>query len=113
MSKRRSDGRLVGAALLFAALGDPTRLTILERLAGSGPASITVLAETFDVTRQAVTKHLTVLSAAGIVEGRREGRTHVWAMNPSRLVEAQRHLETIARGWDAALLRLKSHLEGA
>jgi DNA-binding transcriptional ArsR family regulator len=113
MSKRRADAHLAGAALLFAALGDPTRLTLLDRLSRGGPASISTLAETFDVSRQAVTKHLTVLSEAGIIEGRRAGREHVWGMNPSRLLEAQRHLDTIARGWDDALTRLKRQVEGA
>lgn len=112
MSKRRNDARIAGAALLFAALGDPIRLTLLDRLSQGGPASISELAETFSVTRQAVTKHLTVLSDAGVIEGRREGRSHVWAMNPSKLLDAQRHLDTIARGWDDALGRLKRHVEG-
>jgi DNA-binding transcriptional ArsR family regulator len=112
MSKRRADGRVAGAALLFAALGDETRLTLLDRLARDGPASISTLSEAFDVSRQAVTKHLNVLSGAGVIKGRRAGREHVWAMNPSSLVTAKRHLDTIARGWDDALARLKRHVEG-
>lgn len=111
MSKRRAEARLAATALLFAALGDQTRLTLLERLARGGPASISTLADTFDVSRQAVTKHLTVLSAAGVIEGHREGREHVWTMNPARLIEARRHLETIATGWDDALARLKRQVE--
>ena len=111
MSKRRADG-VAGAALLLAALGDETRLTLLDRLSRAGPASISTLSETFDVSRQAVTKHLNVLSDAGVIKGRREGREHVWAMNPSSLIEAKRHLDTIARGWDDALARLKRHMEG-
>ena len=112
MSKR-TEARLAGAALLFAALGDQTRLTLLERLARGGPASISALAETFDVSRQAVTKHLNVLSDAGVIEGHREGRERVWMMNPSRLIEARRHLDIIATGWDDALARLKRHVEEA
>ena len=102
---------MVGAAILFAALGDPTRLAVLRRLADGGPASISELAARFDVTRQAVTKHLQVLAAADVVHGRREGREHVWTLKPDRLAEARRHLETIARGWDDALMRLKTHVE--
>ena len=112
MSKRRGNGRVAGAALLFAALGDEIRLTLLDRLSRGGPASISTLSETFDVSRQAVTKHLNVLSDAGVITGRREGREHVWVMNPSSLIEATRHLDTIARGWDDALARLKRHMEG-
>jgi DNA-binding transcriptional ArsR family regulator len=112
MSKQRVDRTVAGVALLFAALGDPTRLGILQRLSREGPASISMLAENFQTTRQAVTKHLHVLDAAGIIEGERRGREHVWAINPARLAEAQRHLEVIARGWDGALARLKAHVEG-
>ena len=111
MSKRRVDRSLTGAALLFAALGDPTRLALLQRLSDEGPASISVLAETFEITRQGVTKHLHVLSEAGVIDGSRQGREQVWALNPRRLAEGQRCLEVIARGWDDALARLKAHVE--
>ena len=112
MSKRRVDRSIAGAALLFAALGDPTRLLLLRHLSAQGRASISGLAANFQTTRQGVTKHLQVLAAAGILEGERRGREHVWAINPARLAEAQRHLDLIARGWDDALGRLKVHLEG-
>ena len=112
MSKQRVERTVAGAALLFAALGDPTRLALLQRLSRGGPASISVLAESFDTTRQGVTKHLHVLAAAGIIDGERRGREHVWAINPRRLDEALRHLQLIARGWDDALARLKAHVEG-
>jgi DNA-binding transcriptional ArsR family regulator len=113
MPKRKLERSLAGAALLFAALGDETRLALLERLSHDGPASISVLADNFDLTRQGVTKHLNVLAAAGVIEGRREGREHVWALNPASLVEAARRLGIIARGWDGALARLKAHVERA
>ena len=112
MSRQRIERTVAGAALLFAALGDPTRLALLQRLSRGGPASISVLADSFETTRQGITKHLHVLAAAGIIEGERRGREHVWAINPGRLAEAQRHLQVIARGWDDALARLKAHVEG-
>jgi DNA-binding transcriptional ArsR family regulator len=111
MSRPRIERTVAGAALLFAALGDPTRLALLQRLSRGGPASISVLADSFETTRQGITKHLHVLAAAGIIEGERRGREHVWAINPGRLAEAQHHLQIIARGWDDALARLKAHLE--
>ena len=69
MSKRRVERALAGAALLFAALGDPTRLALLQRLSAGGPASISVLADASHITRQGVTKHLHVLAGAGVIDG--------------------------------------------
>lgn len=111
MSKRLAERSQAGAALLFAALGDQTRLALLDRLSRGGPASISVLADRFRVTRQGVTKHLQVLAAAGIIDGHRQGREHVWALNPVRLADGQRCLEVISRGWDDALARLKTQVE--
>lgn len=112
MSKRRAERSLAGAALLFAALGDPTRLALLQQLSDRGPASISTLAGRFPVmTRQGVTKHLQVLAAAGVVDGSRQGRERVWTLNPGRLADAQRNLARIARGWDDALERLKGQVE--
>lgn len=111
MSRSTRDHEVAGAALLFAALGDPTRLMLLDRLSAGGPASITALAEQFAISRQGVTKHLEVLEQAGVIAGARQGRERVWRLNPSRLVEGQRCLELIARDWDVALDRLKAHVE--
>jgi DNA-binding transcriptional ArsR family regulator len=112
MSKRRVEHGVAATALLFAALGNETRLGLLRRLAEEGPASITVLADSVrDVTRQGVTKHLQVLAAAGVIEGARSGREHLWTVNQRRLDEARHYLEIVARGWDDALARLKSHVE--
>ena len=112
MSKRRVDRQVAQAALLFAALGDPTRLALLQHLSAGGPASVTTLAERFPaVTRQAVSKHLHVLSTAGIIDGTYQGREHVWAVKPDRLDDGRRHSDLIARKWDDALARLKAYVE--
>jgi DNA-binding transcriptional ArsR family regulator len=111
MPKRRVERGLTSAALLFAALGDPTRLTLLQRLSDRGPASISTLADAFAMTRQGVTKHLHVLEAAGVINGSRQGREQVWTMNPSRLAEGRRQLDAIAAGWDEALARFKMFVE--
>lgn len=97
--------------MLFASLGDPTRLALVQRLSDGGPASISVLAERFAMTRQGVTKHLQVLADAGVIAGTREGRERVWTLNPARFAEARLTLDAIARGWDDALGRLKAHIE--
>jgi len=111
---RPASSRQTAAALLFAALGDSTRLALVHRLA-AGPASITALTDSCGgaMTRQGMTKHLRVLATAGIAAGRREGREHVWALNQKKLDEARRALDVITRHWDDALARLKAHVEGA
>ena len=68
------------AAPLFAALGDATRLRLIARLSALGPASITGLSERSEVSRQAITKHLTVLSRAGLVRDQRRGRERIWQL---------------------------------
>ena len=68
MSKRRAELGIAEAALLFAALGDQTRLELLRRLSEAGPASISALAANFAVSRQAITKHLQSLAIAGIID---------------------------------------------
>ena len=110
-SKGSSGSRAMAAALLFAALGDPTRLALLERLSGGGPASISALAAKFQITRQGVTKHLQVLEDAGVISGSRQGRERVWTVDSDRLAEGRRYLEIVSRGWDDALARFKKHLD--
>jgi DNA-binding transcriptional ArsR family regulator len=102
---------LEGSAPVFAALGDATRLRLVSRLCRDGPLSITKLTASSDVTRQAISKHLRVMAAAGLVRGARHGRESVWQLEPRRLEEARRHLELISEGWDAALGRLRKLVE--
>jgi DNA-binding transcriptional ArsR family regulator len=112
MSKKRVE-RIARAAVVFAALGDPVRLAVLQRLAQEGPASISTLAEQFSITRQGVTKHLNVLEAADVLGGQRQGRERVYEIKAARLAEAQQWLAIIASGWDDALSRLKAHVESS
>ncbi|MCU1384521.1 MAG: Transcriptional regulator, ArsR family [Acidobacteria bacterium] len=111
MRKRHADRGLTGAALLFAALGDPTRLALIQQLSQGGPASISTLADRQWMTRQGVTKHLHVLADAGVIDGSRQGREQVWMLNPQRLAEGRRQIDIIAAGWEQALDRLKLLLE--
>ena len=100
------------AAPLFAALGDETRLRLLVRLASSGPESIARLSAKSAVSRQAITKHLDVLSKAGLVRDHRRGRERIWQLEPKRLANAHDYLDRISRQWDDALDRLKRFVEG-
>lgn len=99
------------AAPVFSALGDETRLTLVDRLGVEGPLSITQLTAGTTVTRQAVTRHLTVLGEAGLVHDRWRGRERLWELDRLRLDEARRYLEEISRQWDDALDRLKHFVE--
>jgi DNA-binding transcriptional ArsR family regulator len=108
---QRLSAELRDSAPVFAALGDVNRLTLVARLSAGEPLSITRLSEGTQVTRQAITKHLHVLKDAGLVRGSRQGREQLWELNPKQLAEARRALDLIGRQWDAALVRLKNHLE--
>jgi DNA-binding transcriptional ArsR family regulator len=99
------------AAPLFAALGDETRFRLLVRLSTGGPGSIATLRAKSQVTRQAITKHLLVLSEAGLVRSRRRGRERIWELEPQRLSDAHDYLDSISRQWDDALDRLKKFVE--
>jgi DNA-binding transcriptional ArsR family regulator len=99
------------AAQLFAALGDETRLQLVLRLSSRGPESIAGLSAGSAVSRQAIRKHLAVLSRAGFVRGQRHGREHIWQLQPKRLADARQYLDRIGQQWDDALGRLKRFVE--
>jgi DNA-binding transcriptional ArsR family regulator len=99
------------AAPIFAALGDPTRLSLVLRLGQKGPMSITRLTDKTDVTRQAVSKHLAVLEDAGLVKSETRGRERIWELAPERLDDARAQLDRISSSWDAALERLRAIVE--
>ena len=98
-------------APLFAALGDETRLTLVRKLCGGEPRSISQLTRGSRLTRQAITKHLRVLEAAGLARSRRRGRERLWQLERQRLQEARRYLDSISRQWDEALARLRDLVE--
>jgi DNA-binding transcriptional ArsR family regulator len=113
MSRGRSGAarRLADAAPLFAALGDPTRLRLVERLCEDGPLSIARLSHDADVTRQAITKHLQALADAGVVRDSWRGRERIWELEPRCIAEARKCLDLISAQWDVALGRLKAFVE--
>src|SRR5579863_439881 len=99
------------SALVFAALGDETRLRLVARLCDDGPLSIARLTAGSDVTRQAISKHLRVMQHAGLVHSSRRGRESVWQLDQRRLKEAGLYLDSIGKQWDAALERLRAFVE--
>ena len=100
------------SAPIFAALGDEVRLRLVAALCLGGAMSITQLTSGTDISRQAVTKHLNVLAAAGLVRDVKMGRERLWEFEPTQLDQAMRFLQSIARQWDHALAKLKATVEG-
>jgi DNA-binding transcriptional ArsR family regulator len=97
------------AAPLFAALGDNVRLALVNRLCARGPMSTMRLSEGAGVTRQAVSKHLEVLEAAGVVSSTRKGRERLWEVNATPLRAVQDWLAAIARDWNVVLARREEY----
>jgi DNA-binding transcriptional ArsR family regulator len=93
----------------FAALADPTRRAILERLA-SGEATVSELAAPFPISVQAVSKHLGVLERAGLVERGRAAQRRPSRLRAAPLEDAAGWLQTYARFWDSSFDRLQQRL---
>lgn len=108
---RATSAKLSGAAPVFTALGDETRLRIVGRLCREGPLSISRLTDGSRMSRQAVTKHLRVLSEAGVARSRRSGRESIWEIESRRLAEVRQYLGDISAQWDEALARLQRMVE--
>jgi ArsR family transcriptional regulator, cadmium/lead-responsive transcriptional repressor len=92
---------------LWAAVADPTRRRVLDALLEQGESTTTAVAEGLPVTRQAVAKHLAVLSRVGLVAGRRRGREVRYAVRPERLDDAAEAMARVAAQWDSRLARIK------
>lgn len=89
----------------FAALADPTRRAILARLA-TGEASVTELAEPFDISLPAVSKHLKVLERSGLIARGRDAQWRPCRLEPKPLAEADAWLERYREFWEARFQRL-------
>ena len=96
-------------SVTFAALADPTRREILNRLTG-GEATVNELAEPFPITVQAVSKHLGVLERAGLIERGRTAQLRPSRIRGEPLKEVADWLERYGRFWDQSFYRLESRL---
>jgi len=94
----------------FAALADPTRRAILARLA-SGETSVTDLAEPFDISLPAVSKHLKVLEGAGLIARGRDAQWRPCRLEAGRLREVADWVEHYRRFWEESLDKLDSYLK--
>src|SRR5881396_2780693 len=93
----------------FAALADPTRRAILARLA-SGEASVGELAQPFQMSQPAVSKHLKVLERAGLIAKSREAQWRLCRLEAAPLREVADWMEPYRRFWDESFSRLDEHL---
>jgi DNA-binding transcriptional ArsR family regulator len=98
-------------ATIFAALGDPTRLSLVAKLIDGKPHSISTLASDTHITRQAITKHLRVLENVGIVTSLKAGRESLYELDTKPLESVQEYLAIIADEWDRSLNSLKAFVE--
>jgi DNA-binding transcriptional ArsR family regulator len=95
---------------IYRAIADPTRREILDRLR-AGPAPVNVLAADFAASRPAISKHLAVLRAAGLVAETRIGRERHYALQPRPLQKVAGWVEGYRAFWLTNLGNLKAHLE--
>jgi DNA-binding transcriptional ArsR family regulator len=103
MSPERLDG-------IFGALADSTRRAILERLV-AGEASVTELAEPFDISMPAITKHLKVLERAGLISRGRDAQWRPCRLEATPLREAAEWVEQYRQFWEASFDRLDEYLK--
>ncbi|MGV9670659.1 ArsR/SmtB family transcription factor [Gordonia sp. NPDC003504] len=96
---------------VFAALADDSRWQVLVEL-GRQPASASALAGRLPITRQAIAKHLRILTDVGLVESTKVGREIRYEALGSRLSDVARQLDRIAGGWERRLARIKDLAEG-
>jgi DNA-binding transcriptional ArsR family regulator len=102
-----------GSDRLWAALGEPTRLRLLDLLLEREDVTASALATRLPISRQAVAKHLAVLERAGLVEAQRAGREVRFAIRHDRLEQARRQMAEVAARWDRRLDSIKRIAEAA
>jgi DNA-binding transcriptional ArsR family regulator len=95
---------------VFAAIADPTRREILQRLA-AGDVAAGDIAAAFPISRPAVSKHLRILRQAALVQAERRGRHRVYRLNAQPLREVDHWLEQYRTFWEKNLASLVRHLE--
>jgi DNA-binding transcriptional ArsR family regulator len=104
MASETSDDR---AGAVFGALSDPTRRTLLAAIAEQPSATATELAAELPISRQAVLKHLTALSQAGLLDREREGREVRYRVTPAPLSDAVSWMAEVGGQWDERLASLQ------
>lgn len=98
---------------LWEAMADPTRRNLLDLLVRHHQSTATSLTEEMPVSRQAVSKHLSVLERAGLIEGHRRGREVLYQVREERVADATHELSDVANRWNRRLREIKRLAEEA
>jgi DNA-binding transcriptional ArsR family regulator len=98
---------------LWEAMADPTRRKLLDLLVAKGHATATTLTAEMPVSRQAISKHLSLLQRVGLIDGHRQGREVRYEVREQRLAEATAALSQVADRWDRRLRTIKQLAEQA
>jgi DNA-binding transcriptional ArsR family regulator len=101
-ARKEAAARSARLNAVFGALADPTRRAIIERLS-RGEARVTEVAEPFHISLNAVSKHIRVLEASGVLERHRKGRDHILSINARSLDEVDGWIEGTRRFWEERL----------
>jgi len=101
-ARKEAASRTARLDAVFAALADPTRRAIIERLS-YGEARVTEVAEPFPMSLNAVSKHIRVLEASGVVVRQKKGRDHILSVNPRSLDEVDGWIEGMRAYWEERL----------
>jgi ArsR family transcriptional regulator, cadmium/lead-responsive transcriptional repressor len=98
---------------LWEAMADPTRRKLLDLLVARGEATATTLTADMPVSRQAISKHLSLLQRVGLIDAQRQGREVRYQVREQRLAEATGALSQVANRWDRRLHAIKQLAEQA
>lgn len=92
---------------MFSALGDPVRFAIVERLLNEGEVTAGDIAEPFQISKPAISRHISVLEKAGLIERKVEKQYRVCRIKPQALRSLDEWLEQYRRFWDSSFARLE------
>jgi DNA-binding transcriptional ArsR family regulator len=96
--------------LAFAALADPTRRELLQRI-GHRPQPVVKLCEGIPMSQPAISKHLRVLREAGLVDLEKKGREHVYRLSSNGVADISSYVESVSAMWDNALQAFAEYVE--
>jgi DNA-binding transcriptional ArsR family regulator len=104
--------QVVDISLIFKTLSDATRRQILEQITHAGkPLGVLEMAASYDMSFQAVSKHLKVLEESGLIVRVIEGRKHSFVINPTPMQQAQAWMATYLHHWNNQLNNLEAYLQ--